>query len=60
MTGRRAGWRRWGVLVGLGGPLVVFQQACLLSDPDIAFRAFLQTLTEIGIFVLDNLLVGIR
>lgn len=60
MADRGVNWRKWSAFVGLGGPVVVFQQACLLSDPDIAFRAFLQTLTEVGIFVLDNLLVAIR
>lgn len=51
---------QWGVFAGVGAPLVLLQTGCLLGDPDIALQAGLQTLTEIGIFLLDNLVNAAR
>jgi hypothetical protein len=50
---------RWGWLVTLAGPALLFQQACTI-DPDIYLRAALQVFSETSIFALDNLASGLR
>jgi len=50
---------RWKLLAAVAGPALLFQQGCVI-DPDIFVRAFVQTLSEVTVFALDNLLVGLR
>jgi len=53
MLGR---WRTW---LALTGPILVFQQGCVV-DPDLVLRAGLQVFNEVAVFALDNALVGLR
>ena len=48
------------LLPGLAGWALLTQPGCLIADPDIRFQAFLIVLNEVGVFLLDNLLAGIR
>ena len=50
---------RWGLLSGVGGPVLLLQGGCTI-DPDIYLRMAMQLLTEVGIFALDNLVVALR
>ena len=50
---------RWKYLAAVAGLALLFQQGCVI-DPDIFVRSFVQTLTEVTVFALDNLLVGLR
>lgn len=64
------------LLAALSGSALLFQTGCTIGqvvtdleqsisvglgvDPDIVFRGFFQFLTETGVFILDNLVVGLR
>lgn len=52
----RSAWRlRW---VAAGG--VLFQQGCVLVDPDLPLNAVIQFLTELAIFFTDAAFVSVR
>ena len=52
-------WVRWLALAGVGGGALMFQaQGCSL-DPDIALRAAVSVGSDMAIFLLENLAVGI-
>lgn len=55
-----ARWIRWAMLSGMAGPIILFQAAGCVIDPDIFLRAGLQIASEVAVFALDNLLVGLR
>jgi hypothetical protein len=51
--------RRFAWLVGIGGPLILFQQGCLVQYPDLVFRTGLQIINETLVFLLDNAAVSL-
>lgn len=52
------------LLSGLGGVAYLFQQGCLLNDPQLVnaltSQAILQFLANTVFFLLDNAVVGLR
>ena len=52
-------WKWLAMLTAAAGPVLVFQAACTV-DPDIYLQAFLQIVTNVGIFSLENLANAIR
>lgn len=52
-------WNRLLAWSAVGGSVILFQGACAI-DPDIYLQAFLQILTAVGVFSLENLANAIR
>ena len=53
-------FRRWGLLTGVAGPVLLFQASGCSLAPGIFRDAVLQVITQAVAFGLDNAIVSLR